>query len=1081
MYQTGAREDQRKANKHIQTNYLTSLSFMIFHKNKLPLIPRILQSLTFCISILFIISFFPETAHCKSNNNSLQGAPETISTLLLSMTESEEDPSPHQSDENSLLLHEIHAFKQRHVDMDAKKTAQRWLDLVKKYWELSPSHLQGGGIVDAPYSEENHLSFMTLLEAIPGPDFWTELQAGILNDPLFSQPPSFSKSGLKSILFFINGSFDLFDQEILVMQDLAQNLDFLKKESALEYISKLKSLSYRATFRNPPEALRNQFKKVLELKQQSGAQKNEIELPPLMSLLPPEEARKLIEESFTIPNVWIKVPGSGMTLEVAKNILKERLESLTLPQWQLVTSPDDVALFEALDNKFPITASDHADQNLRNTFDNVQHWEYTSLNKEVEAARQRASMMYIIGLLTQQRVDDAVAFTAKLQKTSFPGYRFARALRTINQSQYQQEIFTYCLEVLKHNPAIDLWEQFRHTGISAGKSSDVISTIDTHLESYKPGSTLYIKLLAEKIATDLALGHVEHSIVQIQKALAVEFAEIVPSAHSTYLATYNDLCLYLIRLGKLANNPLLIEEGLDTLQDNLNRFSDTAALNNSYKRSSMVHQICDALIGAKRFSKAEELLTTEMNKKLQQIRGRELEFALGKTSLVRDELLLLLSLYHSANRPKDVLYLLDKFPWWGGKDLQEIATEQVMLLAAESLHSEDKSRDAEVVLKAHLESNPSNDAFYRLLTQIKGSDLIPWLYEIYARDRFEERPLIWIAHLLHQEGKYHQAEEVIRQALKVDPTDGEQKAGDRVYAYSVLSKILHSLGREKDSLFFRDVVKAVRVAERGDEYRQIGILEKSLAKYSEAQLLFRDAYCVQWRLAERMYELGRFSEAKTHYELAFERMPEQFGQVASFCFGCANVFDNKHSRSIAEEVLIRLEKTTPARPQVFYLLGQLRESQNNLSAAYKCYSKAVTLDQGYLDAWKKIFNLQDRIFTSQTEKDEIALKILSMDPLMRHHRPDFRHFVNVADLWRTLEANQKYYYRKQNYVYPLRAGRQLIERYEQKALKLFPERLRIYKEYGEAKKKHPMPCDALRQNSLITQIIELMSVTENFY
>ena len=42
--------------------------------------------------------------------------------------------------------------------------------------------------------------------------------------------------------------------------------------------------------------------------------------------------------------------------------------------------------------------------------------------------------------------------------------------------------------------------------------------------------------------------------------------------------------------------------------------------------------------------------------------------------------------------------------------------------------------------------------------------------------------------------------------------------------------------------------------------------------------------------------MGNLAEARKHYEIAFRRMPEQFGQVASFCFGCEGVFNHPESR-----------------------------------------------------------------------------------------------------------------------------------------------------------------------------------------
>ena len=307
-----------------------------------------------------------------------------------------------------------------------------------------------------------------------------------------------------------------------------------------------------------------------------------------------------------------------------------------------------------------------------------------------------------------------------------------------------------------------------------------------------------------------------------------------------------------------------------------------------------------------------------------------------------------------------MLALLEKAPWWGATDLLDLTDlyENLAPSAAKALHTKGRADQAVKILENHLQAHPGDDSAYRLLTDILGSQVIPWLDTLHALDRFEERPLIWKAALLTKAGSLDEAEATIRQALKIDPTDGEQQAGDRARAYAVLADILKAKGKTDDAAFFERVVASVHIAEKGDQFAEAGLLRKSLALYEEASTNFADAYCVQWRLAERLTAMGKIEEAKKHYEIAFERMPEQFGQVAQFCFGCEGVFTNQQSTSVAEEVLTRLAKTTPQKPQVHYLLGQLRESQGRKLEAYQHFHTAVELDPDYVDGLKALYSLR---------------------------------------------------------------------------------------------------------------------------
>jgi len=205
-----------------------------------------------------------------------------------------------------------------------------------------------------------------------------------------------------------------------------------------------------------------------------------------------------------------------------------------------------------------------------------------------------------------------------------------------------------------------------------------------------------------------------------------------------------------------------------------------------------------------------------------------------------------------------------------------------------------------------------------------------------------------------------------------------------VRAYSVLAAILGAGGKTSDAAFFSNVVASVRMAEQGDRFTEFGLLERSIPLYEKAEELFGAAYCVQWRLAERLQAMGRTAEAEMHYAIAFERMPEQFGRVASFCFGCEGAFGSDASRSAAERVLSGLLDKEPVRPQVYYLMGLLREAQERKSEAADYFKKALEQDPEYFDAMRALHDLARVIFMTQDERNGLMLRMLALDPQQRH-------------------------------------------------------------------------------------------------
>jgi tetratricopeptide (TPR) repeat protein len=243
----------------------------------------------------------------------------------------------------------------------------------------------------------------------------------------------------------------------------------------------------------------------------------------------------------------------------------------------------------------------------------------------------------------------------------------------------------------------------------------------------------------------------------------------------------------------------------------------------------------------------------------------------------------------------------------------------------------------------------------------------------------------------------------------------------------VLAEILKARGKGDDAAFFERVVSAVRIAETGDRMTDAGMLKKSLALYEQASNLFGDAYCVQWRLAERLSSMGDLEEARKHYEIAFERMPEQFGQVASFCFGCEGVFTHQQSVGVAERVLTGLSLTAPDKPQVQYLLGQLRESQGRKAEAYRHFSRAAEIDPGYLDALKSAYKLSDDVFLSQAEMDLLALRMLRLDPLLRHNGLEPGGIADVKGVWEIYAENSAKREAPVKSLLPLTASKQELE------------------------------------------------------
>src|SRR5204863_926814 len=124
-------------------------------------------------------------------------------------------------------------------------------------------------------------------------------------------------------------------------------------------------------------------------------------------------------------------------------------------------------------------------------------------------------------------------------------------------------------------------------------------------------------------------------------------------------------------------------------------------------------------------------------------------------------------------------------------------TYSLPMLAARTLKAAGRNEQALQILNAVLNTQPGNDDPYEMLIALDRTRAVPMLDQLFARDMFEERPLIWKAQVLKDAGKLDEAEKTARQAVAIDPSDGEQGPGRRMRVYAVLADIREARGDKK--------------------------------------------------------------------------------------------------------------------------------------------------------------------------------------------------------------------------------------------------------------------------------------------
>ena len=991
------------------------------------------------------------------------GAEKIISRINKLTDEKKEPEKDKGQGEAKKLASDIDKFKAIRASLSPKKASSQWLKLYDRFWKLPPESLSKIARYEG-MGNKNNLSLQSLLASVPPPKSWDALKKAVIKRS--SSDKGMPETALRLMVLYLTH-----DEKKLTktLEELKTRVK-LSGQDSLYFLETLKMTDFNKNNRNNEKSVIEKFESYLasfESARPSGMVN--IQVPDLLSLTDKKKATKLIVKALTIPGLRLNVPSGGKTLDLAKELTIKHEASLIEPQWTLITDTKDIKLYEVLSKRFPEKSKDDKKDNI---FQENTPYSYDYYPDD--EAKTRAKLIYILGLISKDRISEARDLAAEMKPADFMGKQFKALWQAFEKIRYTSQLIQFCSETLEKSPELPLWT---HCGVlaSSEKKAHKLLEIITKAAN-EEGLSLATKTGIEERKIDLllAMDKIDDATRLLSRIIKSLLKESDPSLSPVKLKVASRM----IYLGNLLEDKALAEEGE---KHYLRLIKEQGPSMESYmysigRRNDPLFTIIDKRLEKKDYDGAEEILLLTMESVIKsaiQSQGPMIIKSGMGTSLPAFMTKLAL-IYDAAGRHEEILVLLEEAPWWGASDLVEIAdsNRELIPLAAKALYKVGRKSEASKLLKNHLYGYPHDDDTYKVLVEMEGPSLIGWLDKLYLRDRFEERPLIWKAYLLNKAGKHEDAEKAVRQALKVDPTDGEQKAGNRVRGYAILADILKERGQEEDAAFFKRVVKAVRLAEKGDQFTRAGLVKRSFDIYREASLLFKDAYCIQWRMAERLSSMGDVEGAKKHYEIAFRRMPEQFGQVASFCFGCEGVFRHEQSMSTAERILTELSESSPKKPQVQFLLGQLRLSQHRKLDAYKHFRKAAELDPDYLDAWEEAYKLRSAAYLSRQEMDKIVLHMIKLDPMQRHISLYQTEVYDLKGLWQTYEEHTPQAIEIPDHLLSLNASKktlkELMDQFGKSSDYYFRGRMSNYRERREV----PQPGYAVANDAFISQMMQ---------
>ncbi|MCF6313697.1 MAG: tetratricopeptide repeat protein [Verrucomicrobiales bacterium] len=731
-----------------------------------------------------------------------------------------------------------------------------------------------------------------------------------------------------------------------------------------------------------------------------------LSVPKLAKLTTKDKASALLKRVFAIEfeEYQLNFESDEETSQLAVAVLIANPELVKSPLWNLIHSVDAVPLYELYAKKFPEAVS-------------------KARAKSDYAWRNALEWVVAVHLLKGD-TDKALAVVVENAKEDSTETWVNRKLAKKMQAEGKSAVlFDFYKKLLLKLPTADVWTSMIDLGARIHRSGEVSQLAQDLIAKQGAASAVArssaLDLLA---ATALAedeveqgLKHLRAKVVlargEIEALLKKDKSERKEKWRKEFDRWGNELSStgrQIQEVGKVTENEQVAGEGGEILSKwykiRLANFGK-----DDYGYSSLMESLIeqgDLVLAEKNILERVKSATEKA------VKSSEKENYPGSNPFRQGDFselaLSLIKLYDKAERYQDVVEMFESWPFWGVFDLSGLdhVDEEISFALVKALEKTGDQKKAVKVLQALLLKGEltGKDEAYATLLRLQGQGAMETLDQLYQRDAFEERPLIWKGVLLLEAGKLDQAEVLIRKAIAIDPSDGEQGKGDRMKVYGVLADILVAKGKKEDAKLYREVLKAIRLAEDADDVYAAGLVSRGIKQYLQALTHFSDAYCIQSRLAKQLNDAGRLDEARVHYRKAFELMPDSFGRMESHCFGCEGVFNGKNAEAIAEQVFTNLIKENPEKPQLYYLLGYLRASQDRDEEALELYQKAVKLDPDYINAWKKIIAYAERSFLTLQQGDQANLALSRLDPYGRHGGGNAGAVFDVRGMLAQLEA-----------------------------------------------------------------------------
>jgi tetratricopeptide (TPR) repeat protein len=881
------------------------------------------------------------------------------------------------------LLADIKRYRQQSAALDARQSADAWFSLFERADKLGRLAWQGD-YREFDVETNAVVGLQSVLASVPPPQAWPALRDGARTRSR-SRKDDVRALSMQLLAELLVAERKSAGQTLKAIEAIVARQAPREREATQARIAHVRAEIARLY--GTPTEVTAAF--LASLEAQAKRAYGEVTVPDLAGLVGAAQAESILTQALAKP-VRLVIPEGDTTREIARRVALAQVASLPVPQWGLVDSIEGVALYEALERRFVGVTAKEAGTTVA-----------SAAALQLDYRKREADAYYFLAQVIRGRQEEAERVLGAIagEQTLYVPKGAVEALQRAGQ---HQALYEFLHAALRRRPEVRAWEVYTKEAARAGASAQALALIESLLQRKDLPDYVVADLRSHRINALLAADRVDAAVAAMRELLASP-----PTAEERTLHARATAAVRLAGLGRVLNRRELSATGLAFASAALAIARDEGE--GTWRRDELLQSVFAEQRRSGLGEQAQALALAELQRARPSADQLEALGMQGGAPGVRASMIELAAIFGDSGQHRDVLALLHGSAKWGARDIAALLTEKdslavpLGLIAARALAATGGAKEALAIARALVERLPGYDPAYELLVEL-DQDATAYLSRVYARDQFEERPLIWMAVVFARQGRLDEAESVARRAITVDPSDGEEGVNDRMRAYAVLASVLDAKGAKSTAGVFRRAVAAIRISERSDELHRLGLYDRAFAGYRAALEQFADAYCIQSRLAVRLYEQGRRREALEHYRRAYELMPSSFGRVESHCFGCESVFQGFEQQQLAESVFGGLVAKDPANPQAQYMLAYLQKERGRLAAALQGFREAVRLDHEYLNAWKHLHDLGSRVYMPPRERDGARFRLLELDPRQRHVKYQLDGVGDLAALWRAVDA-----------------------------------------------------------------------------